>query len=86
MVIPNVYKEMVRRIAKGDRKALCLPPQRQNLLSAYTGYDVETEQYGQNPLCADSGQSAPIVSRRMQDVPRNRPRAGQFHSTGKKQS
>ena len=34
-VILNDYKDAARRIAKGDRKALCSPPQRRNPFVAY---------------------------------------------------
>ncbi len=34
ILILNDYKDAERRSAEGDRKALCSPPQRRNLLAA----------------------------------------------------
>ena len=36
ILILNDYKDAERRIAKGDRKALCSPPQRRNPSTTYT--------------------------------------------------
>ena len=40
---PNQSKGAARRIAKGDRKALCSPPQRRNPFDTYEDMYLETE-------------------------------------------
>ena len=45
ILVLNDDKDAARRIAKGDRKALCSPPQRRNPFAIYTNMTIETDLY-----------------------------------------